>query len=227
MIETERFYFLNNPHTGSRTCSHVFEELGYYKYNKWGHHLPPTMVPTDKPKVAMIRETVDWVASWYADYYLNEPDFPTWLYKFKFPFEWERKEKLCIYENVTDYYFVYENGIEDMFVKMGYEIKKPPIIGKNKYKPDLSSYTNVIKEAFPEDWDLYHRVLGGYKKWPGAGNIIVAEMTGGRLVGNPEMYEEWYKSQFCSWEGDKTSCGRNTIEDAGYLFCPYCGKEIK
>lgn len=224
MITTERFYFLNNPHTASRTCSSIFVKLGYYKNNKYGHHIPPKFIPTDKPKVTMIREPVDWVASWYADYYLTNQDFKEWLSTFKFPFAWKRDEILNIYESVADYYFLYEKGVESMFSELGYEITTPPVIGKNKYKPDLSEHKELIETVFAKDYEIYNKVLGGYKNWPKSGNVVSASLVGGGLAVNPELF---IRSHFCEWKDRKTSCGRKTLDGADYKFCPYCGKEIK
>lgn len=234
MIETERFYFLNSPHTGSRTCMRVFESLGYKMVKTHGHHIPIDYIPNDKPKVAIIRSTVDWVASWYGDYHLNEP-FEKWLKRYNFPFPWSEPYKLSIYESVVDHYFIYENSLEVMFKTMGYEVDKLPIIGKNKYKPDLSGYADLIYEKFEADWELYDKVLGGYKTWPREGNVIVADMASGQF--NTELLKGFVKSQYCHWNeyeptwwtvGCQEGKAFNRTDDVNnFKFCPYCGKEIK
>jgi hypothetical protein len=167
IVVQDKFVFLNNPRTGSRAMVQGFINAGAIEPDTLHLHTEPKDIPTDLPRYAIIRNTIDWALSTYRAFKPSE-SFEEWI---KQPFkvlDWA-PGRLNAYEGYVDKYFLYEWGLESIIHYLGFEPPTIPLVGarnKDNSLRDSRKCKEAILEKFWKDAELYEQVLKESKPIP-------------------------------------------------------------
>ena len=160
MIVHPEFTFVFNPHTGSRSLEKGFISTGLCR--NMGLHTRPKHIPKDRPVYAMVRNTVDWVYAFYWNWkgkmtleqFLKSP-LPT--------VSWA-KGALNPYKQYVDRWFIFEDGLENVFKQLDLSVSEIPHIGNHAYFKDSYDYPTeereIILRRYEEDEHFYKYVTG-------------------------------------------------------------------
>ena len=169
-----RFQYLTNPRTGSRTCVEIFRQGGMPIADHYQHHTFPAEIQEELPKIAMIRNPID---TCFSLYYPNWPktSFEEWM-EMEITF-FTVINRLVFYDQWTDWYFLYADGIDYMMYHLGIKYQDMPRIGGWAIKAKAvvkktPERVRMIYDKFGEDLELYHNVLSGDRLWKNAKPIL-------------------------------------------------------
>lgn len=150
ILVPDRFCYVLNPRTGSRAMERAFldqvpgaQKIGRHHGYVDGYGLPV---------YATIRSPADLVLShwWKAQDRLTLAEYIK-----------QRTPRLNVHHGVIDRYFLYDDGLEQIFADLGYPgVKTERIGGSNPDRTYLTpARVHLINRAFPEDNDLYLNAL--------------------------------------------------------------------
>lgn len=159
ILVPDRFIYLASPRTGSRTTREALvKHHGGVKVGDMHHAKRAELeaLKTDLPVYSMMRDPFDFVCSAFArDANPRFQDFiNSWLPDCLG--EWDNA--MTPYEGFVDHYFIFENGLEDFFKRVG--LPDTPLENKGRYetppyKPLSEDDEFTIRMRFKADFDRY------------------------------------------------------------------------
>jgi hypothetical protein len=166
IIVPDKFTYVFTPRTGSRATERAFLDHvpGAYRPSNY-HHDHPDDLPQGLPVYATIRNPYDQVLSWYAPWEKQGFTVVEFLHRSPPGRRWIQK-RLNVYDEYVDAYFIYEDGIEQIFKTLGYGIVSVPKVGTSGVdKTRLTQEAReLIDEIFEYDVKLYERITQSFQQ---------------------------------------------------------------
>lgn len=167
IIVPDKCIYLFTPRTGSRATERAFLDQvpGAYALDPNVHHDQPDTIPDmGLPVYATIRDPFRQVLSWFwpwrklhtvADYLDRAPPGRSWI-----------KNRLNVYDEYVDGYFMFEDGLEHIFHALGYGYVSVPEVGvsgvDDRYLDEKARA--AVNRVLAFDVDLYWRVASGERR---------------------------------------------------------------
>ena len=166
IIVPGKLIYLFTPKTGSRATERAFLEHVPEALISNAHHDHPDMIPNlGIPVYATIRNPYDQVLSWYWGPWRRSHTIEEFLRRSPPSRNWIQKRLNC-YDEYVDGYFLYEDGLEQIFRTLGYGNVRIDRVGVSGADKSLltEDVCLLIDELLPYDVALYQRVLEAYRR---------------------------------------------------------------
>lgn len=168
MVVTDRFLFLCNPRTGSRSLTRAL--LNWTEGNPYlggsKHHASIEEVErihnedATKRIVAIVRNPVTQMLSWYY-HSKSQQTFESFCAEYENG--WLLNKRLNIYEDsdLPVEYYPYEEGLEQFLSEMFVHNVSVPHLGQSEVNHNLitEKATRIVEERFPDDLKLWLSVI--------------------------------------------------------------------
>jgi hypothetical protein len=163
VIVPNRFIYLAAPRTGSRTtCDALVQHCGGIKEGREHHSKLDELQaletdPSERlPVYSVIREPFDFVMSSWARAY--DPTMRDFLDNWNPDALGEWEGRMTPYEGFVTHYFLFENGLEDLFARWGFP--DTPLGHQGRYEtppyhPVSPADEDLVRERFPVDFKRY------------------------------------------------------------------------
>lgn len=154
-----RFVYLAAPRTGSRTtCEALVKHCGGRKISR-AHHASRAeleAMPYGRPVYSMIRDPADFVQAAFARHTCERfADFVT-LWNPDSLGEWNGR--ITPYDGFVDWYFLFEDGLEAFFERVGYPGVPLSRRGRGETrtrKPLTAADEALLRERYAADFERY------------------------------------------------------------------------
>jgi hypothetical protein len=154
-----QFIYLAAPRTGSRTTTEaLLKHCGGIKQGREHHSRRDELetLNTKLPVYSVIREPFDFVMSAWAR--ALEPTMEMFLEFWKSDCLDEWDGRMTPYDGFVDHYYLFENGLEDFFERVGFG--GVPLTNKGRYetppyKPLAQGDEQMVRERFAADFERY------------------------------------------------------------------------